>query len=141
MGSLCMRRAMIQGFHSGFNSALGIALAYLFWAYVPLHGLGTLSHWIERQHLPLQIGIGLLALFKPSTNNAPTPNKGRWAGFVSTFLVVFLNPATLLTLTLLFTYSIQKAKHKITDGVFKRISHLSAFGILVFGVIMCWCAV
>lgn len=180
MGLLCMRRAMIQGFLAGLYSALGIALAYLFWAYVALHGLGAISHWIEREHRPLQIGIGLLlvgygllALFKPSANCTKVPKKGSWAGFVSTFLVVFLNPATLLALTLLFTYfgiakrhsgaldsliiafsvfigaitfwmavsySIQKARNKITDTVFKRISHLSALGILAFGVIMFWCA-
>ena len=181
MGLLCMRRAMIQGFLAGLYSALGIALAYLLWSYVALHGLTAVSHWIEREHRPLQIGIGLLLvgyglceLFKHPGNDAPVPNKGRFAEFFSTFLVVFLNPATLLVLTLLFTYfgiskrhsgvldsltiafsvfigavtfwmavsySIQKAKNRITDIVFKRISRLSALGILVFGVVMFLCAV
>ena len=111
IGMLCMRRVIFQGLISGMISALGISCAYSFWAYATIHGLATFSSWIEREQHPLELGIGLFfvlyglhAIFNhPSTEYPTLKSKTRITQFFSTFLVVFLNPATFVLFTALFT--------------------------------------
>lgn len=175
IGLLCMRRVFAQGVTAGIISALGISCAYSFWAYATIHGLATFSYWIEREHQPLEIAIGLFfvlyglhAVFNSPNTEYPTLNsRNRVTQFFSTFLVVFLNPATLVLFTALFTlfgiakrhfglfdsmeialfvfigaitfwiaasYSIQKIKSRIENLIFKKISQISAFGIMAFGM-------
>jgi putative LysE/RhtB family amino acid efflux pump len=112
IGLLCMRRVFVQGISAGMISALGISCAYSFWAYVTIHGLATFSNWIEREHQPLEIAIGLFfvlyglnAIFNSPNIEYPTlKNKDNLTQFFSMFLVVFLNPATFIIFTVFFTF-------------------------------------
>lgn len=111
VGLLCMRRAILEGFTSGIISALGISCAYSFWAYVSIHGLAAFSHWIEKEHRPLAIAIGLFFILyglhgifnQPNTEYPTLKSRGRVRQFFSTFLVIFLNPATFVMFTAFFT--------------------------------------
>ena len=111
MGLICLRRTLTQGPTSGFTSALGISCADAFWAYVAIHGLTTVSNWIEQEKIILEIAIalffilyGLHGIFNtPSTYYPTLQNKDKAAGFLSTFLVVFLNPSTFIAFAILFT--------------------------------------
>lgn len=136
---------------------------------------GFFSYWIEREHQPLEIAIGLFFFLyglhaiinSPKTDYPTLQRKGRLAEFFSTFFVVFLNPTTFVMFTVLFSlfgvakehfspidsleialsvfigavtfwmvlfYIIYNIKSKIEDAIFKRISQLSAFGIMAFGI-------
>ncbi len=110
VGLLCLRRTLARGVRTGMASALGIALAYAFWSYVAIHGLVNVSDWVERERTILQTAIGLFfllygvrALFNtPNTRYHTLHRKGRAAELLSTFLVVFLNPATFIMFSALF---------------------------------------
>ena len=111
MGLICLRRTLTQGPTSGFTSALGISCADSFWAYVAIHGLTTISNWIEQEKIILEIAIALLFILYGLHGIFNTPdiyyprlqNTDRAAGFLSTFLVVFLNPSTFVAFAILFT--------------------------------------
>ena len=92
-GLLCLRRTLSRGPITGLISAMGISCAYAFWSYTAIHGLKTVSHWIEQEKIILQIVIGLFFLlyglygiFK-STNlsYSPLKEKGGLEDFLSTF--------------------------------------------------------
>jgi threonine/homoserine/homoserine lactone efflux protein len=126
MGLLCMRRVLLRGFTSGILSALGISCASSFWAYVAIHGLASFSFWIEREQQPLEIAIGLFfflyglhAMFNSPRTEYPTlEKKGKFSEFFSTFLVVFLNPATFMSFTALFTlFGIGKRYYGLFDSI------------------------
>lgn len=110
VGLLCLRRTVTRGARTGLASALGIALAYGFWSFAAVHGLVSLSGWVEQEENLLQTVVGLFFLFygvhavfnTPNTRYHRLPGKGRAAEFLSTFLVVFLNPATFITFSALF---------------------------------------
>ena len=111
MGLLCLRRTLSRGFGTGIISALGISCAYAFWSYTAIHGLTRFSHWIEQEQTILQIAIGLFFVLYGLHSIFNTPNthypslwrKGHASLFLSTFLVVFLNPGTFIMFSALFT--------------------------------------
>lgn len=110
VGLLCLRRTLAQGGLAGLYSALGIASAYSLWAYAVIHGLSALSGWIRQEEILLQAGIGLFFLLyglhavfnSPDTCYPTLQRKGGAAEFLSTFLVVLLNPGTFLMFSALF---------------------------------------
>jgi threonine/homoserine/homoserine lactone efflux protein len=110
IGLLCLRRTLTRGVRTGLASALGISVGYAFWSYVAIHGLVTISHWVEQEQRLLQGAIGLFFLLygvhgifnTPDTSYHAMQRKGRAAEFLSTFLVVFLNPATFIMFSALF---------------------------------------
>lgn len=111
-GLLCLRRTLSKGFLTGFLSALGISGAYAFWSYVTIYGLINISHWIEQEKIILQafIGIffliyGLRGILKKPEKLCPAPQLASGISeFLSTFLVVFLNPGTFLMFSVTFTF-------------------------------------
>lgn len=126
IGMLCMRRTLFQGLISGLVSALGISCAYAFWAYATIHGLAAFSSWIQREQSPLEMGIGLFfvlyglhaILNHPSTDYPTLKGKGQVTQFFSTFLVVFLNPATFVLFSALFTlFGIAKRPFGLRDSM------------------------
>lgn len=110
VGLLCLRRTLAQGGTTGLYSALGVASAYALWSYVAIHGLSALSGLVEEEEILLQTGIGLFfllyglhTLFNAPDTRYPVPQrKDAAAAFLSTFLIVLLNPATFLTFSALF---------------------------------------
>ena len=112
MGLICLRRTLTQGPTSGFTSALGISCADTVWSFIIIHGLTAVSLWIEQEKNILEIAItlffilyGLYGIFKrPVTDTTVLKDRFRASGFLSTFLVVFINPATFISFLLLFTY-------------------------------------
>lgn len=126
IGLLCMRRVLSKGITSGILSALGISFAYAFWSYVSIHGLAMFSYWIERERHPLEIAIGLFfvlyglnAFFNsPKTEYPKMNSNGGFMLFFSTFLVVFLNPATFVLFSALFTlFGIAKKHFGLLDSM------------------------
>ena len=111
IGLICLRRTLTQGKSAGLVSALGISLAYGFWAYAVIHGLTRVSHWIDEEKAILEGCIGLFFLLygfhgmfnTPSTEYPTLRRRGKAANFFSTFFVVFLNPGTGIMFAVLFT--------------------------------------
>ena len=142
-GLLCLRRTFIRGAKTGLISALGISCAYAFWAYVAIHGLATISHWIQEEKLILQFTIGVFFLLygvneifnKPKTNYPGLRRKGGSAEFLSTFLVVFLNPATFIMFSVLF--ALLGLARSVSDPVQCLGMAMSVFaGSMIF-----WCLI
>jgi threonine/homoserine/homoserine lactone efflux protein len=119
MGLICLQRTISRGFVPGLISASGIACAYAFWSYTAIHGLSTISNWIEQEKSLFQIAIGIsfflyglhgvLNASKQYHHNLQY-RKGA-AEFLSTFLVVFLNPSTFIMFSVLFTVFGLTKKH------------------------------
>lgn len=110
MGLLCLRRVLSAGGTSGTLSALGIACAYGFWAFVAASGVAAIAGWIEPVRRPLEVGVGLFfflyglhAVVNRPTTDYPALEVRGFKEFLSTFSVVFLNPATLAMFAALFS--------------------------------------
>ena len=112
VGMLCLRRSLSKGTSSGLVSASGISLAYALWAYALVHGLTALSHFFHREQNLMEMAIGLFFIVYGMNGILNTPNtsyptlkhrKKKWGEFMSTFLVVFLNPGTCVMFSILFT--------------------------------------
>lgn len=143
MGQICLKRTLTQGPTSGFTSALGMSCADAFWAYVAIHGLTTVSHWIEQEKIILEIAIalffilyGLHGIFNtPDISYPRLQNKDRAAGFLSTFLVVFLNPSTFVAFAILFTiFGITETHYGFFNSVIIASSVFA--GSIVFWLIL-----
>lgn len=126
IGLLCLRRTLSRGVAVGLISALGISCAYAIWSYVAIHGLATMSHWIEKERTVLEIAIGAFfflygihGIFNtPDTNYRVSQGTGGIAEFMSTFLVVFLNPATLVMFSALFAlFGLAKSHFGFSESV------------------------
>lgn len=112
VGMLCLRRSLSIGPLSGLISASGISCAYALWAYTVIHGLTSLSLFFEQEKQLLELAIGLFFILYGLNGMMNTPStryptlkrrKKRYAEFLSTFLVVFLNPGTCIMFSVLFT--------------------------------------
>lgn len=126
IGLLCLRRTLSRHDATGLISALGISTAYAFWSYVAIHGLASVSHWIAQERNLLQAAIGLFFLLYglhgifngPSASYATLGGRTGISEFLSTFLVVFLNPATFLTFSALFTlFGMAKSDMGLVDSL------------------------
>ena len=143
IGMLCLRRILAHGAVSGLVSALGIACAYAFWAYVAVHGLAVIADWMQQEKQVLQIGIGLFFLLyglhsiynAPSTVYSLRLKRSNATEFLSTFLVVLLNPATLLTYSALFTL-FGVASSRITQWQAINVALCAFAGSLSFWLIV-----
>jgi threonine/homoserine/homoserine lactone efflux protein len=141
MGLLYLRRTLSRGFVTGVISALGISFADAFWSYAAIHGLTSFSHWIEQEQTILQITIGLFfilyglhAIFNtPNTNYPSLRRKGRGSLFLSTFLVVFLNPSTFIMFSALFTlFGLTKDRFSLCESL--EIAFMVFCGSILFWV-------
>ncbi len=143
IGLLCLRRTLARGVMTGLVSALGIACAYAFWSYVAVHGLAAASGWIEQQEALLEVIIGVFfvlyglhAVFNtPSTDYPTLQRRGGLAEFLSTFLVVFLNPATFILFSALFTvFGIARHDHALVESL--EIALAVCAGALLFWLVV-----
>lgn len=176
MGLVCFRRTLTRGPASGFTSALGISCADFFWSFAAINGLKIVSQWIERQKIILEFAIalffilyGLHGIFHSTKTYSPTvQNNDNAIGFLSTFLIVFLNPSTFISFVLFFTlFGVMKTHYELynslliassvfagsivfwfaltqflhgmrkmlNDSIYGRLSYLSAYIIMAFGII------
>lgn len=126
MGMVCLRRTLTRGPGSGFTSALGISCADAFWAFIVTHGLAVISRWLEQGRTVLEISIalffilyGLHGIFNPPKICHSTLQKNDNAvGFLSTFLIVFLNPGTFFSFVLMFTlFGITKSHYGLFNSI------------------------
>jgi len=143
MGLICLRRTLTLGPASGFTSALGISCADACWAYIIIHGLTTVSHWIKQEETILETAIalffilyGLHGIFYTHNTNYLTPqNKDRAAGFLSTFLVVFLNPGTFISFAMLFTlFCVTKTHYGFFNSIIIALSVFAGSIVFWFGL-------
>jgi threonine/homoserine/homoserine lactone efflux protein len=145
IGLLCLRRTLSRGMITGLISASGIACAYAFWSYVAIHGLATISQWIDHEKTLLQVVIGLFFLLYglhglvtvPSPYDSSSQRRGGIAEFFSTFLVVFLNPSTFIMFSALFTLAGITQQH---FGFYESLEIASAVfgGSLVFWIALAY---
>lgn len=143
MGMICLRRTLTYGPSAGFLSALGISFAYGIWSFVAIHGLTAISNWIEHEKNILELIIGMFFLLygingifnTPSTYYPTLQKKGKLAGFLSTFFVVFLNPSTFISFAVLFTlFGVNKKPYGIINSLKVSLSVLA-------GSILFWLAI
>ncbi len=143
IGLLCLRRTMSRGIATGLISATGISCADAVWSFGAIHGLTTISHWMAQEQTLLKIVIGLFFLLyglhgtinTPKTCYPTLKREGGMAEFLSTFLVVFLNPSTFITFSVLFTLAGISKSH---FGLFRSIEiALAVFaGSIAFWIIL-----
>ena len=126
IGLICLRRTLTLGRTAGLTSALGISCGDAFWSYAAIHGLTSVSHWIEQEEAILEFAIALFFILyglhgilnTPSIQYPTLHNKDKATGFLSTFLVVFLNPSTFISFAVLFTlFGITKIRHDLFDSI------------------------
>ena len=143
VGLLCLHRVVSKGILSGLLSALGISCAYAFWTYAAVHGLSSISYWIEKEILLLEIAIGLFFLLYRLHGLFNTPNsdypileqKKGIAEFISTFLVVLLNPTTFIMFSaLLALFGIAKKHYDLIESL--EISSSVFVGAISFWVVI-----
>jgi threonine/homoserine/homoserine lactone efflux protein len=143
IGLLCLRRTLSRGIATGLVSALGISCAYAFWSFVAVHGVVAASHWIEQEKILLQFVIGLFFLLygmhsifnTPSTDYPTLQRRGGIAEFLSTFLVVFLNPTTFIMFSALFTlFGIAKSHYGLLESL--EIALVVFTGAIVFWLVV-----
>ncbi len=108
---LCLRKSLVHGISSGILSALGISVAFFLWSFIAVHGLASFSHWIQLEHQPIEIVIGLFLILyglntifnSPKVEYPTLKRNNKFADFFSTFILMFLNPSTFVMFTALFT--------------------------------------
>lgn len=142
-GMLCLRRTLACGAATGLTSALGIACAYAFWSYAATHGLAAVAHWIDQEKAVLNTGIGLFFLLyglhgvfnAPSTRYHRIRYKGRLAEFITTFLVVFLNPVTFVMFSALFAlFGIAQSHFGFAESV--EVAFAVFIGSMIFWIVI-----
>ena len=140
---LCLRRTLSRGIAAGLVSALGIFCAYAFWSYAAIHGLTSIADWIAHEKNLLEMTIGLFFMLyglngiinTPKTDYPTLKRKGGFAEFLSTFLVVFLNPGTLVMFSAVFALIGIPKKHVGMLGSLQMAGAVFA-GSVVFWLVM-----
>jgi threonine/homoserine/homoserine lactone efflux protein len=143
IGLLCLRRTLSRGTGTGLISALGISGAYAFWSFAAVHGVAAAAHWLEQEKLLLQLVIGLFFLLygmhgifnTPSTDYPTLRQRGGIPEFLSTFLVVFLNPTTFIMFSALFTlFGIARSDYGLLESL--QIALTIFLGAMAFWLIV-----
>jgi threonine/homoserine/homoserine lactone efflux protein len=111
IGVLCIRKTVHFGRLSGFCSGLGAAAADAIYAIIAAFGLTFISDFLIQSHFWLRlfggaflIYLGLRTCFSRKNESAPAPvtHKTLIADFLSTFLLTFTNPLTILSFIAVF---------------------------------------
>lgn len=143
IGLLCLRRTLSRGISTGLISALGIAFAYAFWSFAAVHGVVAASRWLEQEKVLLQLVIGLFFLLygmhgifnAPRTDYPTLRRRGGIGEFMSTFLVVFLNPTTFIMFSALFTlFGLAKSHYGLLESLEIALAIFS--GAMVFWLVV-----
>lgn len=143
IGLICLRRTLTRGRSAGLVSACGIACAYAFWSFIAIYGLTAVSNWIEEERNLLEVAIafffflyGLHGVFNTPSTYYPTLKYSRKrTRFLSTFLVVFLNPSTFVMFAILFTlFGISGTHYSFSDSA--KISVSVFIGSIMFWVVL-----
>jgi threonine/homoserine/homoserine lactone efflux protein len=102
---LCIRRSLVRGHHAGIATALGIALADGFYAFITALGLGAISSFIiDKKEIFYIIG-GILLVFlgirtltaPPILHSQPLKSKGFFITLIQTMFLTLTNPMTIFT--------------------------------------------
>lgn len=110
VGVLCMRRTLTKGKLSGLFSGLGAASADALYAGITGFGLSFISdalldyrRWIEVVGGVILVIIGAKAFrSKPLSDEDAPPKRRLVSDFVTTFMLTFTNPATILSFAAFF---------------------------------------
>jgi len=112
MGINCLRRSITHGIRSTLSVAAGIALGYMVWVFVIVYGISELSFLHQANNKTAQLLCGIffilwgvwMLLFKKIKSHPQAPStSGLVRDFLLAFTVIVVNPATILTITILFT--------------------------------------
>lgn len=143
IGLICLRRTLTKGRKSGIISGLGISVAYAFWSFAAIHGVQSISHWIEEEKFILEMVIAIFFLLHglhgllnfTRTIYKPTKRNDMITEFLSTFLVVFINPGTFLMFVIYFAlFGVIKDQYSIFDSLAVAFSVFS--GSIIFWLIL-----
>ncbi len=107
---LCLRRALTEGFRSGFVSGLGAAAADAVYGAVAALGVVSITQFLLQVKIPLQLAGGLFLVYlgvqavrtKPVWQSAPQNRGGHASYFASTFFLTLANPMTILSFMAVF---------------------------------------
>lgn len=133
IGILCIQRTLHFGRFSGFFSGLGAAVADVIYAIIAAFGLTFVSNFLIAEQVWLRLigGVFLLYLgwktFFPKKMHAEREffHRSLFHDFLSTFLLTFTNPMTILAFLAVFAGL----------GLSSTASHVDA-GALVLGVFL-----
>ncbi len=110
---LYLRRAMTEGWRSGFSTVLGAVTADAIYASIAAFGLSALSGFLISIQTPVRLIGGLFLLYigyktfraVPGEHAATVGGNGLWGKYVSTFLLTMTNPMTIILFAGIFTGS------------------------------------
>src|SRR5262245_10581620 len=110
IGVLCVRRTILHGPVSGLTSGLGAAVADTLFGCIAAFGLTAVSDALIQHQAWLKLGGGAflcaIGLRSFTTDPKPPPrqpgDRGLVRDFLSTFLLTFTNPVTILALAAIF---------------------------------------
>lgn len=110
IGVLCMRRTLSYGRWSGFFSGLGAATADAVYGAIAAFGLTAVTNALVGAHLWLKLIGGIFLLYlgirtyfrHPASNGLEVKRSTLASDFISTFLLTFTNPMTILSFVAVF---------------------------------------
>jgi threonine/homoserine/homoserine lactone efflux protein len=110
IGVLCIRRSVVEGRQVGFVTGLGAATADAAYGCIAAFGLTAVSGALVGARAWLSLLGGLFLCFlgirtfrsAPAARDAQTQGRGLFGAFVSTFLLTFANPMTILSFVAVF---------------------------------------
>ncbi len=110
---LYLRRAMTEGWRSGFSTVLGAVTADAIYASIAAFGLSALSGFLISIQTPVRLIGGLFLLYigyktfrtLPAEQAANVSSGGLWRSYISTFFLTLTNPMTIILFAGIFTGS------------------------------------
>lgn len=150
LGLLCMRRALTNGFFSGLFSGVGVAIADSMYGGIAAFGLKVVMQFFVEHHMILRLIAGIALLYvgirtirrRVRMLLVTGAKRQLHKDFLSSFLLTFLNPTTLLSffaITALFKAGVEPDNYigimSLLAGIF--LGALSWFAMLS-GLISLW---
>lgn len=112
VGALCIRRAVHVGRASAIISGMGAAVADAFYGAVAAFGLTAISAFLIQYQNPAAVIGGVFLIYlavkilRSAGDSSASANQdlsgSLWSGFLTTFLLTIVNPATILSFVAIF---------------------------------------
>ncbi|MBA2307506.1 LysE family transporter [Candidatus Dependentiae bacterium] len=140
---LCIRRSLTRGHHAGIATALGVAIADSFYAFVAALGLTALSSFLIDQKELLYVCGGLFLIFlgikafsaQPESVKQPLKSKGFFITVFKTTLLTLTNPMTIIVFLAAFaTIGLDTLNHTLPEAVLIAAGVFCGSGLWFIGL-------
>jgi threonine/homoserine/homoserine lactone efflux protein len=134
IGILCIHRTLSNGWLTGMLSGLGAACADMVYGGIAAFGIHAVSEFLMGQQVWIRtvgglflIYLGIRTIFSvPSEGEQPSSRRGLLSAFLSTFLLTFTNPMTILSFGAMFA-----GFGLLNEGASYSVSALMVLGVFL----------